>query len=173
MVRRCRVLGLACAVFLYPLGSLSGQVALKAEDLVGTWELVSYKNLKTGAVTRNTGTSWMQFSRSHWTLIDMEAGRKVTPNAEFDKLTPEAKIKTNYARIWNDKNEQIFAARAGTYTLVGDKLHHPSVMAIYTNIIGVDRVLKIVRLDNTSLIAHTDYPDDPTTTDELTFRRID
>src|SRR5262245_42328645 len=172
MVRRRRILGLACAVLLSQMGALSGQAVPNAQDLVGTWELVSYKNLKTGAVTRNAGTAWMQFSRSHWTVIDMDAGRKVTTNAEFDKLTPEAKIKTNYARIWNDKNEQVFAARGGTYTLVGDKLHHPAVVAIYTNLIGVDRVLKIVRLDKTSLIAQTEYPDDPST-DELTFRRID
>src|SRR5262245_3579587 len=173
MVKRRRILGLACAAFLSQMGAISGQVTPKTDDLVGAWELVSWKDLKTGAVTRNTGTGWLQFSRSHWTLLEMEPGRKVTSNAEFDRLSPEAKVRTNYARIWNEKNEPIFAARGGTYRLAGDKLHHTAALAIYAHIIGVDRVLKITRLDKTSLIAQTEYPDDPTVTDELTYRRID
>jgi hypothetical protein len=103
----------------------------------------------------------------------MEGGRKVTSPAAFDKLSPEAKMKTNYARIWNDKDEQIFAARGGTYTLTGDELHLPVTIAVYAHIIGVDRVLKITRLDKTALVAVTKYPDDPTANVELTYRRVD
>ena len=151
----------------------AAQVSLKGDDLVGTWELVSTQDMKTGVVTKTTGTAWLQFTRSHWTIVDMGAGRTVTATAEFDKLSRDAQVKTNYARIWNDKNEQIFAARGGTYTLVGDKLHHPATLAIYTNIIGIDRVLKITRLDKSTLIAQTEYPDDPTESSEVTYRRID
>lgn len=103
----------------------------------------------------------------------MSSGRKVIPTAEFDKLPPDAKVKTNYARVWNEKNEQIFAARGGTYRLIGDKLHQPATVALYTNIIGVDRVLKITRLDKTILVVQTEWPDSPTTTNELTYRRLD
>src|SRR6266511_4060382 len=77
----------------------------------------------------------------------MDRGRSVVSSADFAKLSPEAKVKTNYARVWNEKNEQLFAARGGTYRLDGDKLHHTVTMSLYTSIIGVDRVLKIVRLD--------------------------
>ena len=88
-------------------------------------------------------------------------------------MSADARMKTNYARIWDEKNQQTFAARGGTYSLVGDKLHHPATMAIYSHIIGVDRVLKIARLDKTTLVAETEYPDDPTERSELTYRRID
>ena len=40
-------------------------------------------------------------------------------------------------------------------------------------IIGVDRVLKIVHLDTSTLIAQTEYPDNPALSRELTFRRLD
>ena len=45
------------------------QVAVKADDLIGTWELVSTKDLKTGAAVSgpegaSTAIQWMQFTRS-------------------------------------------------------------------------------------------------------------
>jgi len=103
----------------------------------------------------------------------MDRGRSVVSSADFAKLSPEAKVKTNYARVWNEKNEQMFAARGGTYRLDGDKLHHTVTMSLYTSIIGVDRVLKIVRLDKSTLVAQTEYPDNPAISRELTFRRLD
>lgn len=163
----------ACAVCLTGAGWIAAQGAPKAEDLVGTWELVSTKNIKTGGAVPSAGTEWIQFTKSHWMLLNTAPGRKGITNAEFDKLSAEAKVKTNYARIWNEKNEQIFAARGGTYRLVGDKLHHVATIAIYAHIIGVDRVLKIVRLDKSTLVAQTEYPDDPAVHNEVTYRRID
>jgi hypothetical protein len=162
-----------CALLVAEAASVTAQVSPKADDLIGTWELISTKNAKTGAVAPLPSTSWIQFTRSHWMVLTMAPGRKVTPAAEFDKLSADAKIRTNYARVWNEKNQQIFAARGGTYKLAGDKLHHPATIAIYSNIINVDRVLKITRLDKTTLVAQTEYPDDPTLSDELTYRRID
>jgi hypothetical protein len=98
----------------------TAQVVVKVEDLIGTWELVSAKDLKTGAdVPGLDGASialqWMQLTRSHWIVIAMDRGRSVVSSADFAKLSPEEKIKTNYARVWNEKNEQMFAARGGTY----------------------------------------------------------
>ena len=170
---RLRWLAVACAVCLTDAGSIAAQGAPKADDLVGTWELVSTKNVKTGAAVPSTGTEWIQFTRSHWMLLNMASGRRVITNAEFEKLSPDAKVKTNYARIWNEKNDQIFAARGGTYRLVGDELHHPATIAIYAHIIGVDRVLKITRLDKATLVAQTEYPDDPALNNEVAYRRVD
>src|SRR5438128_1381899 len=142
----------------------TAQVDVKAEDLIGTWELVSAKDLKTGADVpgidgASTALQWMQLTRSHWIVIAMDRGRSVVSSADFAKLSPEEKVKTNYARVWNEKNEQVFAVRGGTYRLDGDKLHHTATMALYTSIIGVDRVLKIVHLDTSTLTATSEYPD--------------
>jgi hypothetical protein len=156
----------------------TAQVVVKAEDLLGTWELVSAKDLKTGADVpgldgASTALYWMQLTRSHWMIIAVDRNRSVVSGADFAKLSPEEKVKTNYARVWNEKNEQVFAARGGTYRLDGDKLHHTVTMSLYTSIIGVDRVLKIVHLDTSTLIAQTEYPDNPALSRELTFRRLD
>jgi|SRR5215831_316711 len=103
------------------------QVAVKADDLIGTWELVSAKDLKTGAAIygiedTSTGINWWQYTRSHYMIVAMERGRSVVNPADFAKLSLEEKVKTNYARIWNEKNEHIFAAGAGTYNVEGDKI---------------------------------------------------
>ena len=91
---------------------------------------------------------------------------------------PSCGSKTNYARIWNEKNEAIFAARGGTYSLEGDKIHQKPTIALATYIIGVDLVLKVTRLDKSTMIAQIEFPPvpnptNPTHTRELTFRRIE
>jgi hypothetical protein len=156
----------------------TAQVVVKVEDLIGTWELVSAKDLKTGTDVpgmdgASTALQWMQLTCSHWMIIAVDRSRSVVSGADFAKLPPDEKVKTNYAHVWNEKNEQVFAARGGTYRLDGDKLHHTVTMALYTSIIGVDRVLKIVHLDTSTLIAQTEYPDNPALSRELTFRRLD
>lgn len=154
----------------------TAQVAVKAEDLIGTWEMVSNKDLKTGNVVTDAKTtlSWMQFTRSHWTALSMQRDRSVVSPTDFAKLSPEEKVKTNYARIWNEKNEQIFAARGGTYRLDGDTLYKKPTIALGTAIIGVERVVKIIRLDKNTMVAQMGFPFlNPTATRELTYRRIE
>ena len=157
----------------------TAQVTVTVEDLIGTWELVSTKDLQTAAAVygmndASTGIQWMQFTRSHWMDVAMARGRNIINPADFAKLSPEEKVKTNYARIWNEKNEQIFGARAGTYNVEGDKIHQKPTMALQTAVIGVDRVLKVTRLDKSTMIAEIEFPAlNPTTTRELTYRRIE
>ena len=117
---------------------------------------------------------WMLLTRSHYMFIAMERGRSVTNPADFAQLSPEEKVKTNYARIWNEKNAQMFAANGGTYTVEGDTIHQKPTIALDTAIIGADRVLKITRLDKSTLVAQVEVPVlNPTTTREVTFRRIE
>ena len=157
----------------------TAEVAVKADDLMGTWELISATDVKTGAAVNgpegaSTALQWMQFTRSHWMVVAMERGRSVTNPADFSKLSPEEKVKTNYARVWNEKNEQIFAARGGTYSLEGDKIHQKPTIALDTIIIGIDLVLKVTRLDKSTMVAQIEWPPvNPTTTREVTFRRIE
>jgi len=148
----------------------TAQVVVKAEDPIGTWELVSTKDWKTGTANygiydTSTAIQWMQFTRSHWMFIAMVRDRS--------KMSSGDTVKDNYAKVWNEKNEQIFGAICGTYSLNGDKLHIPAMLALSPSVIGVDRVLKIVRLDKSTMAARMEYPDTPTRTWELTFRRID
>src|SRR6187549_2665272 len=76
------------------------QRAIKPSDLVGTWGWVSSKNLKTGTVDSIAShrVTWVQYTNSHWMIIEMENGRKVVSNADFGNLSPEEQMKVNYAK---------------------------------------------------------------------------
>jgi len=164
------------AVTLAGVNFATGQVAVKAEDVIGTWELVSAKDPKTGAVVSDASNrlEQMLFTRSHWSILSMRRDRAIVKAANFAKLSPEDKHKTNYALIWNDKDQQVFAARGGTYTLSGDKLHQTETIAIRTGRIGVDRVLKIIRLDKDTMVAQNeDPPELAASAREYIYRRID
>lgn len=159
------------ALFATPM-LLGAQQAPKAADLRGTWELVSTKDLKTGAVTPRDGVEWMQLTNSHFTVVGMDNGRPNVSGAKYDSLSAADKINADHARVFNDKGEQVFAARGGTWRLAGDELHETAMMAIQATLIGVDRVMKIVRVDNKNLVLSA--PGFRTSdTYELTYRRID
>ena len=157
----------------------TAQAGVKAEDLLGTWELVSTKDLKTGSRVygvndASTGLTWMQLTHAHFMVIGMTGDRSVMSPADYAKLSPEEKVKTNYARVWKEKNQQIFVARGGTYSLEGDKIRQKQTMALQSSIIGVDIVLKVIRLDQSTMTVQFAYPTiNPTSTREATFRRIE
>ncbi len=147
----------------------TAQVVLKPEDLMGTWELVSTKDLNTGEAVlgmydARTGIQWMQFTRSHWTVLAMVRGRDRDYSTDF---------KTNYSLVWDKKNEQVFMARGGTYSVRGDTIHQKPTIALYTEIIGEVFVLKVTHLDKSTMVTQMEWPQRRGTSIESTFRRIE
>ena len=173
MTRTHRVLTVGCATLFATPIFLGAQNAPKAEDLRGTWQVVSSKNLKTGEVTQRDGTEWMQLTRSHFTVVGMNNGRPAFNEAKYDSLSAADKIKIDHDRVFRDDGSQIFVARGGTWRLAGNELHETPVMAIYAPIIGTDQVLKIVRLDGRSLVVQLTPPATTGTVFEVTYRRVD
>ncbi|HYU51338.1 MAG TPA: hypothetical protein VEK37_00265 [Gemmatimonadaceae bacterium] len=155
------------------VGILAAQGTPRSADLRGTWELVSTKDLKSGTVTPAPRTEWMQFTRTHFSVTAMSPGRKTVASAQYDSLSPEGKVKVDYSRVFDDKGNQVFAARAGTWRLVGNQLHQTASMAIFAQIIGIDRSLKITKLSKTSLVVEAPGFTSPDLLTELTYRRID
>jgi len=167
------------ALILTGANRATAQVTVTASDLIGVWEVVSAKDLKTGDAVRglfdaNTARQWIQFTRSHWTVLAMQRGRSVVSPTNFSQLSPDEKVKTNYARVWDEKNQQVFAARGGTYRLDGDKLRKKPAIALVTSIIDMDYVLKIIRFDKSTMVTQREWDiANPTTTIEVTYRRIE
>jgi hypothetical protein len=160
------------ALFAIPV-LLGAQKSPKAEDLQGTWQLVTIKDLKTGVVTPRDGTEWVQFTKSHFTVVGMDNGRPELSAAKYDSLSAADKIKADHARVFKDTSDQVFIARGGTWKLAGNVLHEKPVMAIQSSIIGVDQALKVARLDNRNLvIQNVPRPRTPAVY-ELTYRRVD
>ncbi len=171
MTRTHRILAVSCAALFATPVLLGAQKAPKAADLRGTWQVVSFKNLKTGTVMPRDGTEWMQLSKSHFTVVGMNNGRPFVSEAKYDSLSAADKIKTDHDRIFKDNGDQIFVARGGTWKLVGNELHEMPVMAIYSSIIGTDQVLKIIKLDKQTLVLQrTPRSGTPY---EATYRRVD
>lgn len=158
------------ALFATPL-VLGAQKAPKAADLRGTWQMVSFRNPKTGEVSPRDGTEWMQFTKSHFTVVGMDNGRPATSEAKYDSLSATDKIKTDHDRVFRDNGSQVFVARGGSWKLTGNELHETPVMAIYSPIIGTDQVLKIIRLNNRNLVVQIT----PSSGNayEVTYRRVD
>jgi hypothetical protein len=161
----------SCAVFFAAPVVLGAQKAPKTADLRGTWQLVSFRDPKTGKVAPRNGTEWMQLTKSHFTVVGMDNGRPETSAAKYDSLSAVDKIKTDHDRVFKDDGSQVYVARGGTWKLVGDELHETPVMAIYSPIIGTDQVLKIVRLDSRNLVVQVTPRSGNAY--EVTYRRID
>lgn len=171
-------ISILCAFFSFSLTAASqgaSPAAPAATALVGLWEMQSGKDLTSGQTFAGSDALWwFQFTRSHWMALQMARERKTPmPRDEFEKLTPDEKVKANHTRIWDEKGQQLFAARGGTYTLEGDKLHQTATIALYSEIIGIDRVLRVVRLDKDTLVVRTEFADQPDTKQEWTFGRIE
>jgi hypothetical protein len=164
---------LSCAALFATPVILGAQAAPRAADLRGTWQVVSFKNLKTGEVTQRDGTEWMQLTKSHFTVVGMDNGRPSVTEARYDSLSAADKFKTDHDRVFRDDGNQVFVARGGTWRLVGNELHETPVMAIYSPIIGTDQVLKIVRLDGKTLVVQRMPPATTGTVYEATYRRVD
>ena len=157
-----------------PLGAQK-PAAPDAAAIVGVWELQSAKDMKSDQIWVDSRNAiWrFQFSRTYWTALQTLRDRKVIPPAEYARLSAADKLKVDHARVWNDEGQQVFAARGGTWRLEGDALHHIANIALYTDIIGADRVLRIVRLDKDTLVVRTEFPDVPDVSNDWTFRRIE
>ena len=161
---------LACTL-LTGIHCATAQGVVKAEDVIGTWELVSTKDVKTGEAMygysdASTGLQVEQYSRSHYTMVAMTRDRSVISPADFAKLSPEEQVKTNYARVWNEKNKPIFAANGGTYTVEGDEIHKKPMIALNPAGIGNEIILKVTHLDRSTMVFQHG-------TIEHTFRRIE
>jgi hypothetical protein len=164
------------AIFTFGACQAAPQANPRIADLVGVWEMTAAKDLKTGAVwaTGEDTLWWFQFARSHWMAMQTLRERAPLPSREaFEKMSADERTKASYARIWDDKGQQVFAARGGTYELKGDELHQVATIALFAEIIGLDRVLRIVRLDRDTLVVRTEFPDLPDVQNEWTFRRIE
>ena len=150
------------------------QGAIKPSDLIGTWEGVTSTNLKTGAVDSlaRQGVNWVQYSSSRWMIISMKNGRKVVSDADFGSLSPQEQMKVNYAKVWNDENEQLFAARGGTYRLEGNVLHTTRSIALQPASVGQNEAFTVVRLDRNTMTYRT-TPGSDGAVYEVVLRRLD
>jgi len=171
--RRWLTASFAITATLIP-STTRAQKPIRPSDFTGTWEEVAWKNLKTGTVdsVASHAVNWVQFTNSHWMTIEMENGRKAVSAADFGKLSSQEQIKANYAKVWDDKNDQIFAARAGTYKLDGNVMSTTRIIALQPASVGLTETFTVVRFNRKTITLRT-TPDSAGVAYEFTLRRLE
>jgi len=153
---------------------MSRHAPAPAEDLLGTWEEVSIKNMKTGAVdtVMNHRINWSAYTRSHIFYAAMPKERPVTSAADFAKLPDAEKVKTRYGWVWNEKGQGIFNSFGSSYTWSGDTLTYNMEVSRNPNDVNHPVRERVFRVDRKTLIIHT-IPDADGNWREETWRRLD
>src|ERR1051326_8874859 len=92
------LLGTAVIIAVTSSLGVSDRTSSPAEDLLGTWQEVSIKNMKTGAVdtVRNHRINWSSYTRSHIFYAAIGRERQRPDPAEFGKMTDAEKMKIRY-----------------------------------------------------------------------------
>jgi hypothetical protein len=149
------------------------RTGIDPKDLIGTWEWVSLKNLKTGEVdsTAKHQTAWVSYTGTHNLYVSMEKDRPALSRAEFERLSPEERIKANYRRVWNEKNQTVFTGIATTYTVQGNTITYTTRIALNPNQLGRVGSETIARLAGDTLIIHRPPNADGAVLEE-TWRRL-
>ena len=166
-------ISLAATIVVLWLARTSAQPNFNPEDLQGTWQIMSIKNLKTGEVDEiaKRRTIWFQVTKSHWTYIWMDLDRKVIQPEELARLPKDTQTSTNYRKIWGEENQPRFWASGGSYKIEDNKFVYTDLLSIEPHMIDHGGVEEIVKLDRTTYIYHS-VPRDGVVS-EYTHRRID
>ena len=171
-LRIARVACVALALTLVHPCVVSAQPSVKHSDLIGTWQLMTVKNLKTGAVdsVAKHRLTWMQFTDSRRFYISSELDRTIMVDSQFRKLSADSQAVVNYAKVFNKDGSQRFASNAGFYTLKGNALTYTAEIAL--NLPKGDVTpYTIVRLNRSTLV-YRSMPDAQGVSDEYTARRL-
>src|SRR5436190_17799163 len=98
------VLGAAVMVAASSVLGVSESAMSPAADLLGTWEEVSIKNMKTGTVDTviNHRVNWSSYTKSHIFYAAMPRERERIDPADLGKLPDAEKMKVRYGWVWNE-----------------------------------------------------------------------
>ncbi len=156
-----------------PAPSLA-QRALDPRDLLGTWQIMTVKDLTTGAVDSlfKRRTIWTQYTRTHWTYVWMDSGRKVTTPQELAALSPAARHDDKYRTMYDVNHQLRFWGSGGSYRLEGNRMHYTNLLSIEPYQVQLGGVETVTRLDSTSYVYRA-VPDRNGVVREFTHRRLD
>jgi len=168
------VLGAVVMVTATSALGVNERASSPADDLLGTWEEVTIKNMKTGTIDTviNHRVNWSSYTRSHIFYAAMAKERERTDPADLAKLADPEKMKIRYGWVWNEKGQGIFNSFGSSYTWSGDTLTYN--MEVVRNPSDVNHPVRerVVRVDRKTLIIQT-LPDANGNWREETWRRLD
>jgi hypothetical protein len=158
-----------------PVAGSPGRTAFDPRDLLGTWQSVETRNLKTGDVQRSAGrTAWFRLSDTTWTYYTMDKDRAVVTAEQLAAMSPDERMAANYAKVWNERGGNRFWGSAGTYRVRGDTITFVRrVISQEPWMVRVNEASEIiVRLDREMYITRS-VPDADGESQEFVSRRVD
>jgi hypothetical protein len=150
-------IGVAICLLGVTLSPSAVHPAIRADDLVGTWELVSVKDLKTGVVDQ-VGTHqrlWLQLTKSHWTYLWMDLDRKVVTPEELQRLPPDRQVQENYTKVWDADGRHRFWGAGGKYRIEGNRFVYTNDVSIEPYMLTRTGVEVVARVDATTYVRHS------------------
>lgn len=143
-------------------------------DLQGTWQLVSVRDLKTGAIDQveKRQTLWLQVTKSHWTYVWANLDRTVITPEELAKLAPEQRKAENYSKIWDTSDRPRFWGAGGGYTIEGNRFVYTGTISIEPHMMQHGGVEIIAELNRDSYVRHS-VDKTGAIVRESIFRRLD
>src|SRR5438093_6252720 len=123
----------ATALLALMAPAAAAPATIRVDDLVGTWELVSVKDVKTGTIDQVATHQrlWLQLTKSHWTYLWMDLDRQATTPEQLEQLPPDRRIQVNYAKIWDAAGRHRFWGAGGKYRIEGNRF-------VYTNDVSIE-----------------------------------
>jgi hypothetical protein len=143
---------------------------------------MTVKNLKTGEVDSifKRRTLWTQYTRSHWTYIYADTGRREPTAAEFAKLSPDQRRKANYGKMFNETGQPgsptggwRFWASGGSYWLDGNTFRYTNLLSIEPSQVQFGGIEQIIYVDDTSYVYHSVPRDSTQPVREYFHKRLD
>ncbi|MBI4421769.1 MAG: hypothetical protein HY560_13165 [Gemmatimonadetes bacterium] len=154
-------------------GAPPAEAQISHSQLMGTWQIIAVKNLKTGEVDSiaNRRLIWTQYTRSRWTYVWSDTGRQVVSPAELGALPRDSVFPTNYGKIWDREHRHRFWGSGGEYWLVGDSMYYTNVISIEPYMLQLGGVEHIAFVNDTAYVYHS-VPDRDGVVREYVHRRL-
>jgi len=144
------------------------------QKFMGTWQIMTVKNLKTGEVDSisKRRTLWTQYTARTWTYVYLDTGRVGRKPADMARLSPEARWRENYSKMWDSAGQWRFWGSGGTYWFDGDRMFYTNLISIEPYQLQLGGVEKVLYVDD-SAYAYQSTPDKDGVVREYTHRRLD
>lgn len=164
--RRLRIL-LINAVIAVAARTAHAQAPSLPRGISGVWQIISVRNLATGAVdsVAQRRTMWTQYTGSRWTYIWTDVNRRAQPQSSAQRIA------RTYANVWSG-GTQLFWGSGGEYWMAGPEMFYTNVLSISPWQLQIGSVEHVVSV-TPDRYAYRSEPDAQGVVREYTHVRVD
>jgi hypothetical protein len=157
---------LAAVISLTVPGALAAQARINPADIIGTWQLMTRKNLRTGVVdsVANRRLAWEGFTQNTYHVFEMDLTPSGTTREELRALPALERQHRHLEAVH-------YVGRGGMYELDGHMIHFRRVISLDPNEIGTTPTAIVDSVTATTMFRRT-VPDSTGLVTEQVYRRV-